>query len=52
MEQIQTLVSPLFLKPSRRRAFGTAWTGAGKALLFPIPIVALVFVTLVAWLEP
>jgi hypothetical protein len=52
MELIQTLVSPLFLKPARRRAFGSAWTTAGKALLLPIPIVALIFVALVAWLEP
>jgi hypothetical protein len=52
MEQIQTFVSPLFLKPTHHRAFGSVWTGASKALLFPIPVVAVVFATLVAWLEP
>jgi len=52
MQQIQTLVSPLFLEPARRRALGTAWVGLGKVLLLPIPVVALVFFTLVAWLEP
>jgi hypothetical protein len=52
MEQIQAIVSPLFLKLARRRAFGTVWTGATKALLLPIPVVALALAGLVAWLEP
>ena len=52
MEQIQAIVSPLFLKPARGFAFGAAWRGAGKALLFPIPVVALVFAALVACLDP
>jgi hypothetical protein len=52
MEQIQTFVSPLFSQAARRRAFRPVWTGAGKAILLPIPIVALVFIALVAWLQP
>jgi len=52
MEQIQTIVSPLFLKPARGFAFGAVWSGAGKALLFPIPVIALVFAALVACLDP
>jgi len=52
MEQIQTFLSPPFLTPARRKVWGAAWAGTSRALLLPIPVVGVVFVTLVAWLEP
>jgi hypothetical protein len=52
MQPIQAVISPLPLNPAHRRALGAVCTGVSKTLLLPIPIVALVFGTLVAWLEP
>ena len=52
MQQIQTFVSSPFVSPTQRRPLGGIWAGASKAVLLPIPIVAVVFVTLAAWLEP
>jgi hypothetical protein len=52
MQLIHAFFLPMSENPVRRKAPGGVLTGAIKALLLPIPIVAVVFAVVVAWLNP
>jgi len=51
MQLIHAFFLPTSQSPVRRKAWGEVLTGASKALLLPVPIVAVVFAVVVAWLE-
>ena len=52
MQLIHAFLSPILESHAERRPFGTGFARVSKALLLPIPVVAVVFVIVVAWLQP